>query len=201
MWCERDGDGWWLVAHGGEAEGWGWRPGAGPVRAGPFAARPRALGTWERRRRAADGRVWAEWLVAWALGGTHAATSAGGTHPRGHPWAGGARSWEGFLTPPPGGPDPPPGLQAPPDGDPEGADPEGRACWDAGLGWRCMPRLLAELAAFEDEARGEEGARDLLARAPHLGTPQALMAAGFLTRAQAGIAAPRLEAAWAGALG
>lgn len=45
------------------------------------------------------------------------------------------------------------------------------------------------------------GAQDLIQTCPHLGTPAALADAGFLTAGQAARAAPRLEEAWALALG
>lgn len=206
----RTREGWWLAPdrpRGMRPDEAARRPAWQPR--GPFPGRPRPIARWWSPG-PGDGRgddEPDEGYTAWGLGTRALGTSIDiSTPPDALPDTPGdmAETWAG-----PGEDTPPPGC-APavdPDGEPRGAGD--RFCWRDGRGWLAPARAQAgDLAAAP---AGEEGdrvariragraARDLVRETPHLATPEALIAAGFLAPEQADPAARWLGDAWADAL-
>ena len=205
----RRGDGWWLAIREGPGRDEGGQPGE---ERGPFGERPSPLSRWAHARpEVAPRHVAMEERTFWGTTEAGAAISSrmvwraaeeNGEQAEAEAWAPGAHGPGRRARPPT-----PPGA-----GDPAGAGDGFR--WDEGRGWILLPRAHTLGMAGPDAGQPPEwggppqglaAARALVRDTPHLASPGALMAAGFLddrleARKRASIAR-WLERAWAEALG
>jgi len=195
----RGPDGWWLETEGHWRTGLGGSSLAEGTTRGPFPARPVPVARRGWSGYAPDGDTWSIEVVAWDAGLVarvvsvrEVAAHRGTAEDDVERWLGDDEPGPEILGP----------FACPP-GDPgDLGDAGDRFFWDDGRGWMAGIRRQTDALGNPggDGPGHRRAARELVARAPELATPGALMAAGYLSPREADLAAPWLEDAWARAL-